>query len=476
MKRALLLIFILLAVSIVNAAEVCVVVDYGDEKEDNGAPDSKCITVDEGKNGFDLMQLTNWDLLWGPETAFGHMLCKINDIGTEVSGNFCEYSGEFWNIVLVREGKWLHMPVGLDGPGGCWNYDINSWNGHYCTNNKDVLAFAFGEAGAEPNMFDANVSRVDVDGKKETKITPSGGKIRNAFPGSKIEFKMEFENLYDSTTEIDIKDISVIGTLEEIDDGSDIEEEIDEFDLSADRKTTKTLEFIIPWEVEAKDKHLLLEIKAIDDAGIVYEKEFGYDVEIEKENHKLKMLKAELDKTAYECGRQALLDLSMLNIGSNDEDVTVKITNRELNLNIEKDFKLTNDAFEPSNRYEDKLSFFLPENINKKEYILTINAEYGSKKETETLKLAVDKCDFEGIIDQEEGTMEEKTATETEGSMGEQEQTSAAKETKTTAETKSIKEPIYKNTKVVLTSVLGLLVVVIIILMLIFLFVRRKAP
>jgi len=121
MKELLIgLLMLSLMIQLVNAAEVCVVVDYSDESDDN--PDSKCIEIDEGKSGFELMEETRWDLLWSPESIFGRMLCRINDIGTDVSGQYCAYSGEFWNLVLNRGGDWLHMPVGLDAPGNCWNY------------------------------------------------------------------------------------------------------------------------------------------------------------------------------------------------------------------------------------------------------------------------------------------------------------------------------------------------------------------
>ena len=93
---------LIFVIQIVNAAEVCVVA-YSDEEEK--VVTSKCLDIDEGKNGYELMEDTGWTLLWTPETGFGHMLCEINDIGTEVSGQWCAYSGDFWNIVLNRDGK-----------------------------------------------------------------------------------------------------------------------------------------------------------------------------------------------------------------------------------------------------------------------------------------------------------------------------------------------------------------------------------
>ena len=41
-------------------------------------------------------------------------------------------------------------------------------------------------------------------------------------------------------------------------------------------------------------------------------------------------MKAELDKEAYKCDENALLDLSILNIGAENEDVNLEITNDAL--------------------------------------------------------------------------------------------------------------------------------------------------
>lgn len=466
-----MLVFALLfLIRLVNAAEVCVVAYYP-----SGEADSKCIDMAEGKNGYNLMQEVGWSLLWSPNTTYGHMLCKIKDIGTEVSGNFCAYSGDFWNIVLNRNNKWVHLPVGLDAPGNCWNYDINSWDGHYCTKDGDVLGFAFGSAGSKPEMFKANITKVYVDGEKQKESNVRRGKITDVFPGSTVEIKIELENLYDSATDIEIVDISTEGTIEEIDDGDDIEEEIKEFDLGADRKDSKTLKFEIPLEVEAKDRLLTIEIKAEDDAGIKYEKEFTYDLEVEKEKNELKIIKAELNKDSYKCGENALLSFSLINIGAKEENVNLKIVNEDLKLDINEDFELSNDAFEESSKYENRFNIRIPENIDKMAYPITITAEYGTEKEAANLNLVVNECEKKAVINagEKKEVKESKEITDVQtGEISKEVQTGGKKEIKE-AETTTIEEKINNNMGLVLTVVLGILVVLVVLLLVIFWVIKR---
>jgi len=126
MKKIMVMVFMLMIVlQLVNAAEVCVIADYGSSGEE---PDSTCIDIDEGKSGYELLEDTNFGLLWSPASAFGRMICKIDDIGTDVDGQYCAYSGEYWNLALNRDGKWLHLPVGLDAGTDCWNYEFMGWS------------------------------------------------------------------------------------------------------------------------------------------------------------------------------------------------------------------------------------------------------------------------------------------------------------------------------------------------------------
>jgi len=464
--KKIIIIGLLMLVLIIQlvAAEVCVVAYY-----DSAEADSECFDIDEDKNGYELIEETNWDLLWSPVSAFGHMICRINDEGTDVSGQYCEYTGDFWNLVLNRDGEWIHLPIGLDAPGGCWNYDMNSWSGHYCTKDGDVLGLAFGAAGAEPEMFKVNVSKIYIDGEKQRDSKTKGGKIVDVFPESKIKVKIELENLYKHSTDIDIKDILIEGTIEEIEDGDDIDEELSEFDLEADKKTTKDLEFLIPLEVEAKDRLLKIEISAEDDAGIRYEQEFTFDMEVEKEDHKLEVIDAELNKEAYKCGENALLHFSLLNIGAKDEDVRLNIVNEELELNIVESFELSNDVYDESSSYENRFNIRFPDDSEIKSYPITITASY-DEEETKTVDLIIDGCDGQVAVI---SVNEDVTGVQT-GDIPDDNSPSGIVESEVIGEDTTVMEvTITNNLPLILTGVLIVIIMIIVALGIGFFIVRK---
>jgi len=164
-----------------------------------GSADTECVEVAEGADGKEVLEATGWNLLWTPDSSFGQMICKINDIGTDVGGEFCVYSGEFWNFNVIDKGKWGHSPIGLNGGDTCWNRDFSfsDWTQivHYCARDGDIIGFAFGSPGAEPYMLKVADVNVKVDDKKENSADEDGGSIEVS-PGSSVEMEIELENLY----------------------------------------------------------------------------------------------------------------------------------------------------------------------------------------------------------------------------------------------------------------------------------------
>lgn len=459
-KKVLIGLFVLVfMIQLVNAAEVCVIVDYGSGGENK--PDSKCIDIDEGKNGYELLNEIGWNIKWKDwGGTLGHSICSINDLGYDEST--CWGNEGYWNFNLIENGEWYHViDKGFDG------------TPHYETVDGDFVGLAFGPDGAKPEMFKVNITRIYVDGEKQSDSKTRSGKIVDVFPGSVVEFRIELENLYDSGTDIEITDISIEGTIEEINDGEDIDEEISDFDLDADRKKTEELKFEIPLKAEAKDRLVRIEINAKDDAGIKYETEFTYDLEVKKEDHKLKITKAELDKASYKCGENALLSLYVLNIGAKEENVNLKIVNEDLKLEINEAFGLSNDPSEESSKYEKRFNIWLPRNISKVTYPITITANYGAQKETANVNLVVSECEKKtGSTPAEE--VEESNTDVGAGQSNQEGGIEAEKETKPGEMTKIAGAgKITENLPFVLIAVLGVLIVLIIALLAIFWVFRR---
>lgn len=282
-----LLLVLILLIGIANsayAANIGIVVEFNDGIK------TDCVNVLDGSDGFEILENSLFDVLWSPASSFGQLVCKINNEGTEIQGNFCQFSGEFWNFNILSYGsnEWLHSPVGHNGLVGCWNRKVTSFIGHYCGVNKDVIGYDFGSAAEPPLMSYEQVCeklklkdiKVFVGGKKETGADEDGGKI-DVIPGSKLELKIELENLYTENEDIEIEDITVEGTLEDIDSGNDIEDSVSSFDLKAQKDKKVALEFNIPDQVDDEDYELIIEIEGENERGFTYSKTIEFEVEVE---------------------------------------------------------------------------------------------------------------------------------------------------------------------------------------------------
>ncbi|MBW2975291.1 hypothetical protein KY366_06235 [Candidatus Woesearchaeota archaeon] len=392
MKKIITALLVLLfVIQAASAADVCVIA-----YQSRGGIDTKCIDVDEGINGYDLLNGLRWNIGW-LNTTTRHELNSIGETANEGSSE--------WRFSLAMGSGWFLPEIGLDGEDGCWNRDRDSDEGHYCVTDEDVIGLAYGSPGAKPEMFIANISAIYVDGERQTDSRTKGGKIDKVFPGSEIEIRLEFRNLYHHTTDINTEDISVRAVIEGIDDQDDIRLEIPEFDLMVDKMTAKELDFTVPVDVEAKDRIMTIELKAKDSSGIRYDEEFTYDVEVEKREHDLRMLYAGFDKDSYSCGTTAVLNLSLINAGSEEENVNLRIGNKDLKLDLYERFKLSNKAFDGTSRYINKLNIRIPDNTAQGNYPVSIKADYSGKTESRSLNLFVSECDIKDVVKQEESEL-----------------------------------------------------------------------
>ena len=389
--KKLLLVWAVLFISIVNisyAANVGIVVEFQD-----GSVKTDCVNADGNTNGYNLLQESAFGILWSPESAFGSLICRIDGEGTGIQGNFCEYFGEFWNfnVLFNGENKWMHSPVGHNGPGGCWNRKESSFAGHYCAVDEDVLGYKFGEGAEEtPLMSYKDVcEKLDVknlkayaNGKKDGNADESGGKIE-AIPGSRIDVKIELENLYKE--DIKIEDISIEGIIEDV-SGSDLEGE-ESFRLDSGSSKEATLTFNVPKEAEEGDYDLIIEINGENERGFKYSKKIEFSVEIEKKEDYAIFDELEFSSGSARCGGSANLLVAILNLGSNKESAALKIFNDDLAINIEDKFDL--DIESPGNRAGKTYKIAIPSGVKSGVHNITADLIYNSKIEQSAAELNV---------------------------------------------------------------------------------------
>lgn len=138
MDKKTLWVLVILLVGNVDAVRVGVVVEFPDADVF-----TKCLSVDEDTNGYDVMQETGLDIGWSDPSEYGHAMCRIEDIGCPSSNCWCEYPS-YWNFYIKSgDDSWSYSPVGFDGGESC--------SEHYCAKEEDVLGFAYGGYGTEPS-------------------------------------------------------------------------------------------------------------------------------------------------------------------------------------------------------------------------------------------------------------------------------------------------------------------------------------
>lgn len=242
-------------------------------------------------------------------------------------------------------------------------------------------------------------SDVDVKvGSKTSKNLRDGGTINEeAEPGDNVEFRIETKSNFTDQEGLDIEDITVEAVIEGVDDGDDLEEESSEFDLRAGRDKRITLKFQVPLEVEEDTYDVEISAEGEDENGTDQKAVMRLKLEVEKENHLLKITRSALTPAEVSCSRKNIqLSAAVLNIGNEDEeDVSLQVSNTDLGIDLKENVgELTAEPNEDESRISKVYRFNAPEDAEAGSYPITFSAIYddGRKKAEETLTLNVNDC------------------------------------------------------------------------------------
>jgi hypothetical protein len=131
-----------------NAADVGVVVEFP-----NGTVYTQCVEISDGESAYRLLRETELDIDWSGKGAWGRALCMINGVGDDVVGDGCDWGSDYWGFYLALDNgtSWDYSPVGFD-MGDCWNREFDSFSGHYCAQDGDMVGFAYGGFGTKPDF------------------------------------------------------------------------------------------------------------------------------------------------------------------------------------------------------------------------------------------------------------------------------------------------------------------------------------
>ena len=171
----------------------------------------------------------------------------------------------------------------------------------------------------------ANNSKIDAD----------------ILPGSTVTFTIRVENTFQGE-DPDLRGVFVTATIEEIDDGADLEEESIDFDLEPGNDERVDIKFNIPLDVDAGTYNMILEAEGEDRNETPYNTKVNLKLEVKKMSHDIRITKVLLTPTVVECDRKAKLTAEIVNAGSNVEnEVALEFKATSLGVNsYDKDISL----------------------------------------------------------------------------------------------------------------------------------------
>lgn len=243
-----------------------------------------------------------------------------------------------------------------------------------------------------------NFSHVDVKvgGRTSTNLKNGDTARDDAKPGDNVEVRVEMKNSYTSAENLKINNIKVKATLENIDNGDDLEEESNEFSLSPGSTKRVTLKYKLPLEVDENSFDIFI-IADGSDKNTSQHNEMTIKLNVNKDTHKIKITRDALSPAEISCSRKNLqLAVTLLNIGTEDEDdVTLQISNADLGIDVKDNIgQLRAVPNEPESRFSKVYRFNVPSNADSGSYPINLRILYNNdRKLTEdTLTLTVNDC------------------------------------------------------------------------------------
>ncbi|TKJ17874.1 hypothetical protein CEE44_05125 [Candidatus Woesearchaeota archaeon B3_Woes] len=247
---------------------------------------------------------------------------------------------------------------------------------------------------------------VDVGGNTDTNLENDSKIDKNAKPGDVVEFSVKLENLFNSTDEeFEIESIRIEISVENIDDGADIEARTDKFAIDAGDEKTKTLSITIPDIIKSDIYDIILTVEGKNaENNTRYNILWNLQIEVEKKRHDVRFVEYEFVPAVLSCGTtQTMLQIKMRNFGDRNEDeIALEVRNSDLNINEKfTNIRLGKDYDKDAVYEKDiQLSFeeqFAVEGV----YETTLNVYFDNDELDDQVKLNLEIKECEDVVEEE---------------------------------------------------------------------------
>ena len=158
--------------------------------------------------------------------------------------------------------------------------------------------------------------RIDYD-----LVSPTNNSKINVdiYPGSNLTFTLRIENSLPSTG-TDIKGVFATITIEEIDDGSDLEDESIDFELEPGDDYRVDVKFPIPLDVDSGTYNTIIVVEGEGKNDTFHRTELRLKLEVKRQSHDIRIISASLGSGIVQCDRRIKLSADIMNLGSNPEN------------------------------------------------------------------------------------------------------------------------------------------------------------
>ncbi|HIH43071.1 TPA: hypothetical protein HA246_05490 [Candidatus Woesearchaeota archaeon] len=221
------------------------------------------------------------------------------------------------------------------------------------TGNVSITDF-YVQTVSKLSVEEVEVTFTDIQNREKTEsMELTGDRINDVQAGKPLRIKVKLKNDFTDAEDIEIQDIDVTVTIENIDDEDDLDEEVTDIDVNAENTESVDLNFVVPVDAEKDNYDVTIEAEGRDESTKARHKVvFKFTLEVDRKDHELEIRKMNLLDGQLSCKRNTLLDIEIANIGSKEEEeAALEVTSAELGLNYKRtDIELTNDYKEADSR------------------------------------------------------------------------------------------------------------------------------
>ncbi|MBI4154044.1 hypothetical protein HY501_01795, partial [Candidatus Woesearchaeota archaeon] len=205
----------------------------------------------------------------------------------------------------------------------------------------------------------------------------NGSKIdADVLPGSNVTFTIRVENTF-TGEDPEIRGVFATISIEEIDDGADLDEESLDFDLEPGADYRFDVKFHVPLDVDAGTYNTVIEAEGEDRNETLYRTELMLKLEVKKQSHDIRISNILLNPSIIDCERKAKLTAEIVNAGSNPESqVALEFKSGNLGINsFDKDIALesSDEASDEEKTHTKSLNIEVPSFLNAGTYPIFIS-------------------------------------------------------------------------------------------------------